>query len=162
MLTRLRGFHPVLATIALLAAGTPSDASVFYDFTVVAATGMNDSSGSPYSSFLPQSASINDQGNVSFVGTNAVGQSVYVGDGGAAAAIVSFNPPSSTRFYSSGTQINNDNQVIARDRLGSTNLIRIWDGDRQDPFLTIVRGSISGGTPTFPAAYSAVFSPNTV
>ena len=141
-----------------LAWNSKTTASGFYDYEVIARTGDIDSSGNTITGFHLEAVSINDSGEVAFAATNNLGQSLYIGDGSGPPTIISFANPSSTRTYHNGVQINNDSQVIARDRSGGTNLIRVWEGSTPGVFTTVVRGSVSGGSQVFPAAYSAVFS----
>src|SRR5262245_29342327 len=84
--------------------------SAFYDYEVVAQTGM-----SGIVSILP-TASINDSGIVAFVASNSVGQSVYM-SGVSGPQIVSFPTPSSTVTFGSELQINNANKVGAVDNV---------------------------------------------
>jgi hypothetical protein len=112
-----------------------SPAGVIYaDFTVVAASGSPISTGQMIDS-LSSDLSINNAGRVAMIGNlssggSALGAAVLVGDGTGSAANISF-PPSASRDYAF-PQINDNNQVIARDRLSGAppaTFIRSWDAN---------------------------------
>lgn len=104
-----------------------------YNYDVVAQTGygVNQPNGTPAQGTLTNlaQASINDSGNVAFLGTlTTVSNNSYSGvdeatiSGGVTTLSVLSNNLSSTIRYFSFPQINNDNNVIAQDQtlIGST------------------------------------------
>jgi hypothetical protein len=148
-----------LAGVLTLAASTPPTAlaSPFYKFDVVGRTGQANADGAALTA-IEREVALNDSGLVAFTGSVAAGESVYVGDGSAAPRIVSFATPSTTRDYRAGVQITNGGQVVSNDRSGSTDTLRLWDANSPGNFVTVVRGSLTGGTVAFPAPFDAVFS----
>jgi VCBS repeat-containing protein len=104
--------------------------SVFYDFDIIARTGDDTSTGDNLDSFR-QDVSVNDAGRVAFVGnlsgTNGTGTAVVVSNGAAAPLKISF-PTSVSRDFSF-PQINNDDQVVARDRISGTSFVRTWSAN---------------------------------
>jgi hypothetical protein len=129
--------------------GTAS-ASPFYDYKVVAITGQAGLTG------IGDSPSINDHGDVAFVGVLAagLGQGVFKGNGvGDPINISGFT--GALRVYGRAVQINNNGKIVARDQFpGSppSNFIRLWDANQLNTSDIIA----SGG----PAAndYDAVFA----
>ncbi|MEZ6081648.1 MAG: hypothetical protein R3C56_40050, partial [Pirellulaceae bacterium] len=110
--------------------------SAFYDFDIVARTGGNLTSIQP-------TASINDNGQVAFVGVSTEGQAVYVADGNGTPKVVSFDP-SATRTYGQEIQINNAGLVAAVDRVNGNptgTRARTWDSNSPGAFNIIARGT---------------------
>lgn len=110
--------------------------SVYYDYSLIAQSGVGLGS-------ILSSASINDSGDVAFVAGNAAGhQSIYAGQGTAAASIVSFPTPSAERMYGGDVQINNSGQVSAADVLGAQRRARIWNVNMPGTNTIIAASSI--------------------
>ncbi|HEU5099273.1 MAG TPA: hypothetical protein VFU22_09650, partial [Roseiflexaceae bacterium] len=146
------GLIMALALTALLvpsrsAAQTTAATSVaatnpFYTFDLVA---VKDQAGL---TSMAENVSINDLGNVAFVGRLATGgEGIFVGD--SSASLSNISPAFSTspsRVFGSGVQINNANQVVAHDRISGSpprSFVRVWDANRTDAHTTIAQG---GGT----------------
>lgn len=119
--------------------------SAFYKYDIIAQTGGELTSIQP-------AASINDSGQVAFVASTSVGQSIYVADSDSGPRIISFASPTSSRTYGQELQINNAGAVGAVDRVnGATvsSLARIWDANNPGDNLNIIARGISP-TPTQP------------
>jgi hypothetical protein len=98
--------------------------SSFYKFDIIAKTGQLNLSG------IEDNPSINDAGNVAFVGQLTTGgKGIFVGNvPGAATAIA--NTPYSNPGFSRGVQINNKNQVVGQlQRPGPITAVYVWDGN---------------------------------
>ena len=81
---------------------------------------------------LYESVSINDLGNVAFVGRTALGETIYVGKDVTTTRKVDPGYEGFVKFYDGAVQINNNNQIVARDRAPAAgnipaNFLRIWD-----------------------------------
>jgi hypothetical protein len=112
--------------------------SALYNYDIIAQTGQNNLVS------ISPGASINDSGKVAFVANQSAGQSVYVGDGSAAAQVISFASPSSNRTYGAEVQINDSDQVSAVDIVSGgipLRLARIWNADSPGSNIIIARGS---------------------
>lgn len=120
--------------------------SVFYDFDVIAQTGDDTTTGDNLDSFR-QEVSINDAGRVAVVGNlsgaSGTGTAVVVSNGAAAPLKISFANPSASRDFAF-PQINNDDQVVARDRISVSFFVRTWDANTPGLFSTIAN---SGNRP---------------
>jgi uncharacterized repeat protein (TIGR01451 family) len=106
----------------------------FYKYEIVAKSGAGGLNG------FGDNPSINDAGRVAFVGQIAGGEGVFVGDASAAATNIT---PGFLRTYGRAVQINNNNQVVARDRVNGSpppTFVRIWNANATDAFTTIARG----------------------
>ena len=94
---------------------------------------------------IQQSGSINDSGEVAFVGDVAGGEAIFVGgpnDATPRDITPGFLNP--FRFFGLGIQINDNNQVAAVDRVSTGNLLtyaRYWDAQGTDTHVDIARGS---------------------
>jgi phospholipase C len=88
--------------------------------------------------------SINHKGMVAFVGQISGHEGIFVGDGVTLTNITPAFSSQSGRFFGHAAQINNQNQIVAYDRLtGSPDLtfIRVWNGGATDSSVQIARGS---------------------
>ena len=100
--------------------------SVFYDFNVIAKTGDLGMTG------MQDSPSINDQGQVAFVGNFSDGSGLIVGDG-TPGSLENINPTlshESSRSFGRFAQINNSGQVLAIDHVSGSPgeyRLRTWD-----------------------------------
>src|SRR6266487_3017121 len=106
-----------------------------YDFDIIAQTGQGGLTA------ITQ-ASINDNGDVAFVGTTAAGQGLYVGNGVTAATNINPSFVGGTRTFTS-PQITNGGLVVARDRVSGsppTFFARIWDGQALDSYTPVAVG----------------------
>lgn len=128
-------FYRLRASLGFEALEPRLNLSSAYDLKVIAQTGVDG-----LTSIAP-GASLNDNGQIAFVATQSIGQSVFVGDGTAPASIVSFLSPSATRTYGTELQINNAGRVAAVDIVGSGRLARIWDTNSPGTFTTVGRSS---------------------
>jgi hypothetical protein len=89
----------------------PSD---FYTYTTIAVTGQADQYGFPLTG-IESEASINDAGQVAFVGDYANGQGILVGGGRTPNNINSFSGHISNLDFLPYVDMNNNNQVVAID-----------------------------------------------
>ena len=105
-----------------------------YGLEVVAKTGDTTAQGDSITAILD--ASINDLGQVAFLGNTAAGTAVFAsGVRGAGVDRLSFFP-SATRVFAS-PRINNSGQVVARDRVTGSpppSLVRTWDAHNPGNF----------------------------
>lgn len=116
----------MLGAVLLLAA--PGFASVFYDYKKIAATGENGITA------IQPGVSVNAQGRVAFQATKDGRDNVFVSEGTAAVDLRNITAnPTSARLFNGGVQINDNNQVISRDRIGTALgpefRLRIWDSN---------------------------------
>jgi hypothetical protein len=117
----------------------------FYKFDVVAQTGQNTTAGT-ITGFGSQ-PSLNDKGEVAFVGqiggsSGALGEGVFVWNPQTNLTWITPGFLSTTRAFGLAVQINNNKQVVARDRVSGSpppSLIRIWDGNNPGTFTTIAK-----------------------
>jgi YD repeat-containing protein len=118
---------PARATLATLSVANQPvlPAGIPYYLDVIARTGDQGLVG------FGDQPSINDLGQVAFVGQFVDGEGIFVGDH---AGLENINPQFShtlDRVFGRGVQINNSGQVLARDRVSGGPAIahvRIWDG----------------------------------
>jgi hypothetical protein len=144
----------------------PSD---FYTYTLIAKTGQQDQKGATLTGIAPD-PSINDAGQVAFVGDYANGQGILVGDGN---TLTNINPSFShtaNRTFSPFVEINNSNQVAAIDRYAgdASSYLRTWStttdshqddaigGEPSSPFDAILASPAinDSGLTIFPASQS--------
>ncbi len=126
-------------------AGNRSYFGKFYRFDIVAESGSEGFTG------FDVSSSVNDNGEVAFVGRVDAGEGVFVGSGWAAPVNISPGFQSSTRVFNPGVQINNSGLVAARDRISGTPptyILRIWNSNTTGA-TTVARGFDSTGTDPF-------------
>lgn len=76
--------------------------------------------------------SINDSGNVAFVGKTVLGETIYVGSDVTTTHKIDPAYEGFVKFYDGAVQINNNNQIVARDRAPAAgnipaNFLRIWN-----------------------------------
>src|SRR5687767_10297793 len=100
----LRALIPALTLFTLLPSARANDA---YRYQVMGQVGQSSLTA------LSDRVSINDMGEVAFIGTTASGNAIFFSDGMAAPRVISFSP-SSTRDYGTIAQLNNLRQVVAR------------------------------------------------
>jgi hypothetical protein len=139
----------MLALVALAVAGlvTPKASAApatstnpFYKYEVIGATGQVGLTG------IGTDVSINDKGEVAFVGKLATGEGIFVGDGSSDPSNINPSWQSLSRVFDPAVQINNNRQVVARDRVSGSpprTFIRIWDANTANANTVIARG---GGT----------------
>jgi hypothetical protein len=131
-----------------------TDTLKLYTYEIIAKTGQ--SVGAFTFSGMGNNVSINDSGKVAFVGQlGSSGEGVFIGDGSTSPSNITVGFQSSTRVFGSSVQINNTNQVLARDRVSGSpppSLVRIWDGNSTSFFTTIARGGLPGNP------YDSVFT----
>ena len=84
------------------------------------------SGGSGLTSF-DNTPSINDFGLVSFVGNSNGEEDLFTGDG--FNSIVNISSSYSGTTFSSGVEINNDNQIVTIEKGGGFSVVRLWDAD---------------------------------
>lgn len=104
---------------------SPLHASPWYHFDLVAESGAGGFTG------FGDSVSVNDKGEVAFVGQLAIGESIFFGKG-TGAAPVNATPgfASSTRRFGRAVQITRDSKILGRDQVSGAPIvtfIRIWD-----------------------------------
>ena len=118
-----------------------STTSPFYKFTVIAQTKAGGLTK------IQPGVSINDKGNVAFIGTfDQRKQGIFISDGSGDPKNIT--PKNYNRDFGSQLQLNTDNQLIARDyealysRGDKFRYVRRWDGNNKagDSFTTIARG----------------------
>jgi hypothetical protein len=118
----------------------------FYRLEVVAESGQTSAAG-VLTGFGDQ-PSINEKGQVAFVGQIGSGgfEGVFEGTGAATPTWVSLGFTSSGRVFGRAVQINNANQIAARDRIPGSpppTLVRTWNGNLPGLFTTIARGGLA-------------------
>jgi hypothetical protein len=121
--------------------------SEFYNYTLIAETGQKDQNGDELKAFSPD-PSIDDAGQVAFVGTYANGQGILVGDG---ATLTNINPSIShtaTLTFSPFVEINNNNQVVAidRDSTDASSYVRTWSTTTTNSHQDDATGSTSSSS----------------
>lgn len=114
----------ILAIVAVLGVAS-TEASEFYKLEIIAKTGdAVVGATDPLGPIASESGSINDDGDVAFVGqfgtSSFLGNGVMVGDGTSDPLLVSQGFISPTRVFSNGAQINNARQIVARDRVAGS------------------------------------------
>ena len=125
-----------LIAIAGIAIGGPSHAGVFYDAQVVAMTGRDGITA------IGNAASINSGGLVAFQARAAQGDALWTSRGIGAPTIVSFSPPSASRTFSQGVQINDNGWVVGEDTISGTTLLRVWNSNAPGSFVTMARAGV--------------------
>ena len=113
--------------------------SSFYNLTTLASTGIP----SPFAGLsfgnLP---SINNQGRVAFVTNGTSGNGIYLAGGGQPLTTVTaaFTANNDSRSYGRGVAINNQNQILAMDKIGGNFFyIRQWDGNSPDQNTIVLK-----------------------
>ena len=121
----------------------------FYSYDIVAKNGQLGLTG------MGLQPSINDYGQIAFVGQSGGGESIWVGDGVSAPRNINpgfLNP--GRIFFGAGLQINNLNKVAAQERLVGnsvpTSSLRIWDASATDSFVYVARAGLG-------QTYDAIF-----
>ena len=109
--------------------------SNIYKFDTIARTA---GSGSGLTSF-DTTPSINDFGLVAFVGKINGTEELFVGDNSNPIVNLSTNPQF-TQSFSSGIEINNDNQIVAV----NSGAIRLWDADNPGSYRRTIDSAIFG------------------
>jgi hypothetical protein len=91
--------------------------------------------------------SINDLGNVAFVAKNNGFETIFVGNGNSTPTDIT-NFQNSNRNFFGSVEINNLNQVVAHDFVGSplTSGLRVWDGNNPGNFDLAIRSASVGFT----------------
>ncbi len=148
------GLIPALATVASLVC--TATGSVFYKFDVVASVGQPIG---PNLTSIGEFPSINDRGDVAFMGEDANGFLNYIFVGNGITAATNITPSfglTATADFSNAVQINNAEQVISQDN-SSPNVtkIRIWNSIVPDTTTVIATGQF--GSPGL-FDFAAVFS----
>jgi hypothetical protein len=116
--------------------------SVFYDYDLLAQTGMATTTGDAISSFVGET-SINDNGRAAFIanvtGPNGNGRAIIATPAGTGTPVkISLPNPQSGRNYDVA-QITNDNRVVASDSTSGARLLRTWDADNPGTATVITR-----------------------
>lgn len=99
------------------------------------------SSGSGLTSF-DTTPSINDFGLVSFVGNLNGEEDLFTGNASSPITNLSISFPFTN--FSSGIEINNDNQIVAVDSGGGGKAIRLWDADNPGSYRKTIATAIFG------------------
>ncbi len=73
---------------------------------------------------IKSAPSINDSGDVAFIGQGAGGENVFIAEGG---TLTSLAPDDANRTFSTSFQVNNDGNVVARHSGGNTFSIGFWN-----------------------------------
>jgi hypothetical protein len=106
-------------------------------YELIAKTGNNITSLGSLTGF-GDSPSINDLGNIAFVGqSNSASDLLVANDLG---NITNFSVPYSNTF-SKAVQINNQDKVVARDSLGGGSAIRVWDFNNPTSYQVFATGA---------------------
>jgi hypothetical protein len=135
--------------------------SVFYTDTVIAETGRVDQNGDALTG-ISNDPSINDAGQVAFVGNYSVGQGILVGDG---TTLTNINPAFShtaTRTFAPFVEINNKDQVVAVDRVSGSpplSILRTWDATTTNSSNRILVNAGQTGFPFFDPFDAILSSP---
>ena len=157
--TPVKALLLTLAAISILSAQSTPIPGKFYEYYAVANTqgGAFTALGEP---------SINDNGLCAFMGQTSIGQTLWTSDGNMHPP-VDINPGSGnpgTVFFNQQLQINNNNQVIAEDTLGSAQNVRLWNANATDSYTYVARAG-SGqqytalyGAPTLNKTSNAVYA----
>ena len=109
--------------------------SAFYNLTTLAST-----AGGVFTGFgdLP---SINNQGVVAFVGNSDSGNGIWTADLGGQLTNVTaaFTANNDGRTYGRGVAINDSNQIVAHDQIGTGYYVREWDGNNPNNFTDLFK-----------------------
>jgi hypothetical protein len=127
----------LILALVLFFIATPASA-VDYNYDVIGSTGQVGITG------IGIYPSINDYGNVAFVGRFATGQGIFVGNG--TTAPKNIIPKYYLRDLGDSVQISNNNKIAGRDRLAGNPpkfRIQIWDYNLPDTYNIVAMG---GGT----------------
>ncbi len=108
--------------------GQHSQASNYYDYRILAQTGQAGLVG------IKTAPSINNAGNVGFIGLIAGGEGVFFADG---QTVVNLSPAHASRTFSTSFQLNDFNTVVARDSFGGIFNIRFWIADAPGSFTDV-------------------------
>jgi hypothetical protein len=131
----------IAAAICALVGSGSASASLYYDLDIAAQTGVGG-----LVIIESNAISINDSGRVAFIGDTSASagfEGVYVQDPGGAPTLVSFSPTTSTRTFGPGLEINDNDQVIARDVFSGESLMRLWNSNVPASFTLLARSSTS-------------------
>src|SRR6266849_2645618 len=113
-----------------------------YKFAIIAATGQP--IGDELLAGIENNVSMNGNGKVAFVGTVGNRYYVCIGDGVDRFFTITSNfSLQSNRRFDAAVQINDNDQVVATDRVVTTPIltfVRIWDGRALDSDRLIARG----------------------
>ncbi len=108
--------------------------SAFYGLTTLAST-----AGGVFTS-LGDLPSINNQGNVAFIGNSNSGNGIWMA--GRSGTLTNVNPKFTNnndgRTYGRSVAINDINAIVARDQIGTQFLVRRWDGNTPDQFVDLI------------------------
>ena len=114
--------------------------SAFYDLSTLAST-----AGGVFTSFgdLP---SINNQGNVAFVGNSNSGNGIWTAglNGQLTNVTAAFTANDDSRTYGRGVAINDLNQIVARDQIGTEFDVRQWDGNHPNQHIDLFKHPAHG------------------
>jgi Big-like domain-containing protein len=120
----------------------------FYEWYIVAVTGCNGLTA------LGQGPSINDFGEVAFMGQTSAGQTIWTGTGSAAPTNINPGSAGSSEFFDAALWYNNKNQIATKDSITTTSpattSIRVWNAASQNSYRYVARGGPQ-------KTYSAVF-----
>lgn len=143
-----------LAVLAVMLVQACSiSASPFYQYQVVAAAGQIGITG------IGKYVSINDSGNVAFVGKLAGGEAIFIG-GSVPLRNITPGFVASDRFFGDTVQINDVNYIASQMKVLATpakTFIHVWNGNTADSSIEIAAGGIAPNDD-----YSAVFSQPTI
>jgi hypothetical protein len=103
----------------------PSASNPFYDLTTVAST-----ADGTFTSFgdMP---SLNNNGYVAFTATTAGGNDIWLADPKGNLTNITFADDPG-RSFGRGVALNDGNQIVAREQLGTQFLVRVWNGNGID------------------------------
>src|ERR1051325_8462671 len=104
-------------TVAISFFNSDSFANNYYAHTVLAQTGQAGLTG------IKSAPSINDLGQVAFIGQISGGEGVFYAD---SQTLANLSQSYASRTFSTTVQINNSRNIVARDSGGGAFFVRLW------------------------------------
>jgi hypothetical protein len=103
----------------------------FYEWYIIAVTGCDGLTA------LGHGPSINDFGEVAFMGQTSAEQTIWTGSGNAAPTNINPGSAGSSELFDGAVQYNNSNQTVTNDTITTsvpfTTSIRVWNAAKQIP-----------------------------
>jgi uncharacterized repeat protein (TIGR01451 family) len=148
-----RALPAICVALGVAALASAATHGKYYELVTIAKTGEAGLVG------MGDNPSINNFGDVAFVGQLAGGEGLFVGNGLAPAHNITPGFLNPSRVWGRSAQINDSRQVIARDRVSGAppiTFVRVWDGTTTDSYTIYA----AGGLPT--SSYDSVSSHPTI